>query len=58
MSTMKKGDVFGNIGTIANVANIAGNAFGFNPMQMITNKIPKIGGLSSILSQFINNIPS
>lgn len=58
MSTMKKGDVFGNIGTIANVANIAGNAFGFNPMQMITNKIPQIGGLSGILSQFINNIPS
>ena len=55
---MKKGDVFGNIGTIANVANIAGNAFGFNPMQMITNKIPQIGGLSGILSQFINNIPS
>lgn len=58
MSTMKKGDVFGNIGTIANVANIAGNALGFNPMQMITNKIPQIGGLSGILSQFINNIPS
>ena len=57
MSTMKKGDVFGNIGTIANVANIAGNAFGFNPMQMITNKIPQISGLSGI-SQFINNIPS
>ena len=54
---MKKGDIIGNIGTIANVANMAGNAFGFNPFEMITNKVPQIGGLSGILSQFINNVP-
>lgn len=47
-----------NIGTIANVANMAGNPFGFNPMQMINNsKIPQINNLSGILSRFMNNVP-
>lgn len=47
-----------NIGTIANVANMAGNAFGFNPMQMINNsKIPQINNLSGISSRFMNNVP-
>jgi len=56
LSGLNKGNIVGNIGTIANVANMAGNAFGINPMNLINSKINS-GGLSGIISQFINNVP-
>lgn len=56
LSNMKNNNMIANIGTIANVANMASNAFGINPMNLINNK-PNIGGLSGIISQFINNTP-
>ena len=58
ISGMKNGNIISNIGTIANVANMAGNAFGFNPTGLINNsKIGNIGGLGGIISQFISNVP-
>lgn len=49
ISGMRKGDMINKVGTMANVANMAGKAFGFDPMQMIMSKVPKIGGLAGIL---------
>jgi hypothetical protein len=56
LGNMKNGNIITNIGTIANFANMASNAFGINPMNLVTQN-PKIGGLSGIISQFINNTP-
>ncbi len=53
---MKNANLIANVGTIANVANMATNAFGFNPMSLINNKA-NTGGLGGIISQFISNVP-
>ena len=58
LSGMKNGNIVSNIGTIANVANMAGNAFGFNPMNLINNN-NKVNAdrMPGIIGQFINNVP-
>ena len=57
LSGMKNGNIVSNIGTIANVANMTGNAFGFNPINLINNSKVNTGGMAGIIGQFINNVP-
>ena len=56
LGNMKNSSMIANIGTIENLASMASNAFGMNPMNLINNK-PNISVLPGIISQFINNTP-